>query len=222
MYVKVLLFFFSVFNAAVLADEEVLNMCLDAKYHKSEPGPENGLFAECSPWKDRSCCTNETAYWSHQSGPGALYDFNYNHCGTLSEKCRRHFNHNNCFYECSPNVGAWIVEEPISHRNERFKNVPICESSCTAWYDDCQNDLTCKDNWAVGWDWTSETNECPQGAECKSFTNFFHNATHLCESIFPEDYQVVSDDSEDPCMVLWFDTDNNPNDDVNFFECSFV
>ncbi|CAK8680411.1 folate receptor beta-like [Clavelina lepadiformis] len=212
MYLKGILL--CIFVVTVLADEDVLNTCLDAKYHKSKPSIEDALFSECSSWKDRSCCTNKTAYWSHQSGPENSYNFSYDHCGSMSDKCRRRFFQDNCFYECSPNVGPWIVTEKISYRNQRFKNVPICESSCTAWYDDCKNDLTCKDDWGDGWNWTSGFNTCPENAKCKSFSEIFQNATNFCQRVFVGDFAVVPKDSKEPCLVLWFDSKVNPNDEV--------
>jgi len=39
-----------------------------------------------------------------------MYGFNYNHCGPgkeMSDRCRKHFVQDLCFYECSPNVGPW-------------------------------------------------------------------------------------------------------------------
>lgn len=65
---------------------------------------------QCTPWKKRSCCTHDTTRNAHHSG---LYNFNYDHCSqkkNMSEECRRHFRQDLCFYECSPNIGPWIVQ----------------------------------------------------------------------------------------------------------------
>ena len=63
---------------------------------------------QCSPWANRSCCTHGTTKDIH----GESQPFDFDHCigkAPMSEKCRRHFNQDYCFYECSPNVGPWIV-----------------------------------------------------------------------------------------------------------------
>uniref|UniRef100_H2ZLB1 Folate receptor-like domain-containing protein n=1 Tax=Ciona savignyi TaxID=51511 RepID=H2ZLB1_CIOSA len=120
---------------SVLSGEEILNVCMDGKHHKATPGPEAELFGTCSPWKDRSCCTNETAFLSHQDGEEGAYGFNYDHCGQkMSDKCRQRFNEDNCFYECSPNMGPWIVDVQSSYRNQKFEDVPLCMSECVDWW----------------------------------------------------------------------------------------
>lgn len=89
---------------------DLLNTCLDGKYHKVVPGIESELFSQCTPWKFRSCCTNSTSKILHEP---MHYNFNLDHCSTvkpLSEECRRHFIQDLCFYECSPNVGPWLIK----------------------------------------------------------------------------------------------------------------
>ncbi|XP_078485090.1 folate receptor gamma-like [Ciona intestinalis] len=198
---------------SVHCGEEILSICMDGKHHKESPGPEAELFDTCSPWKTRSCCTNETAFLTHQDGENGAYNFNYNHCGVMSEKCRRHFNEDSCFYECSPNMGPWIVDVESSYRNQKFEDVPLCRSECDDWWVDCKDELTCKNNWSVGWNWTSGVNECPAGAECKKFSEYFTGAVDLCENIYPRDFKVPSNDSA-PCMLMWFEGEN-PNDEVS-------
>ena len=88
----------------------VLNTCLDGKYHKKEPGFESELYSQCTPWKYRSCCSNSTSKSVHEP---LHHNFNYNHCSSikpLSDECRKHFIQDLCFYECSPNVGPWLVQ----------------------------------------------------------------------------------------------------------------
>jgi len=95
----------------------------------------------------------------------------------------RHFTQDHCFYECSPNVGPWIVEVIInssifqfvkiieyfkdyiislsfriqepdrSWRNQRYFGVPLCASDCNQWFNDCKHDLTCVENWSRGFTW---------------------------------------------------------------------
>nr|CAB3246746.1 folate receptor gamma-like [Phallusia mammillata] len=129
----------------------------------------------------------------------------------MSAKCRDRFQENSCFYECSPNIGPWMVKEPNSHRSERFRDVPLSPAVCNAWFNDCKDDYTCKDNWAVGWDWSSGTNVCPADKPCKKFSEIFTSATEMCETIYPDDFKVTTNG---PTMVLWFLGDTNPNDAV--------
>lgn len=94
----------------VRTGDGLLHTCLEGAKHKIEPGPESELFRQCTPWKKRSCCTNETAQSLHGNGH---YNFQYDHCPhikNMSSDCRRHFIQDTCFYECSPNVGPWLVK----------------------------------------------------------------------------------------------------------------
>ncbi|XP_010225120.1 PREDICTED: folate receptor alpha-like, partial [Tinamus guttatus] len=87
--------------------EQLLNVCMDAKHHKRQPGPEGLLYGQCSPWKDNACCTANTSSEAHKE-QSYLYKFNWNHCGLMAAKCKRHFVQDTCLYECSPNLGPWI------------------------------------------------------------------------------------------------------------------
>ncbi|TNN32102.1 Folate receptor beta [Liparis tanakae] len=84
-----------------------LNLCMDAKHHKVAPGPEGQLYLQCAPWRDNACCTANTSAEAHEDN-SYLYNFNWDHCGVMSPKCRAHFTQDTCFYECSPHLGPWI------------------------------------------------------------------------------------------------------------------
>lgn len=64
---------------------------------------------QCVLWKDNACCTANTSLEAHQD-QSYLYNFNWDHCGAMPEKCKRHFIQDTCLYECSPNLGPWIDE----------------------------------------------------------------------------------------------------------------
>lgn len=65
-------------------------------------------FSQCVPWAKRSCCTKEVTEDIHSDDN--MYNFNFNHCHKkMSDECRKHFTQDHCFYECSPNVGPWVV-----------------------------------------------------------------------------------------------------------------
>lgn len=201
-----------------MASSSECNICLDSDHHKEQPGPEAELFNVCSPWKGRSCCTKNTSYEAHTEGDDNTYGFVFSHCSSkqqMSDKCKRHFIEDNCFYECSPNVGPWIVNEGNSYRDQRYRDVPLCSNTCLSWWEDCKEDYTCKENWSTGWDWSTGKNVCPAPAgegACKKFKEIFPTSTELCEKIYPGDFKVVA--GEDPCFVMWFDGTENPNDKV--------
>jgi len=192
--------------------DRLLNWCLDGKHHKSRPGPED-LYKQCTPWKRRSCCTPNTTRNAHHSG---LYNFNYDHCShkkNMSEECRRHFVQDLCFYECSPNIGPWTVRGSLKFRNERFYQVPLCQSDCTAWFAACVDDYTCKDNWINNWVWSKQGNRCPVDMECRTFKEMFGTAESFCEKVWDDAWKYTPDDQ--PCMKIWFDGEKgNPNDNV--------
>uniref|UniRef100_A0A4W5QBX3 Folate receptor n=1 Tax=Hucho hucho TaxID=62062 RepID=A0A4W5QBX3_9TELE len=133
---------------------EKLNMCMDAKHHKKEPGAEGQLYQQCAPWKDNACCTANTSAEAHDDN-SYLYNFNWNHCGVMTNKCKKHFTQDTCFYECSPHLGPWIQQVDQSWRKERILHVPLCQEDCHSWWDDCKDDFTCKQDWHYGWDWTT-------------------------------------------------------------------
>ncbi|KAL3878151.1 hypothetical protein ACJMK2_030522 [Sinanodonta woodiana] len=194
--------------------DDYLNICLDGQNHKSAPGPESDLMDKCKPWKNRSCCTKEVTELLHINN--TWYNFDWNHCGQpLSDRCRARFIEDLCFYECSPNVGPWLVKVEMKVRNEKFMHVPLCETECNEWWEDCKNDLTCLKNWGRGFIWKNGTNECPKEAKCKSFQDVYDGAKDFCENVWDHSWKVVPDDDPAGCMVMWFDpTKENPNDAV--------
>lgn len=192
--------------------EDYLNVCMQGKYHKHKPSSEVSLFAHCSPWRKRSCCTEDTTKQLHKTN--TWYNLNWDHCGKMSDMCRGHFLQDLCFYECSPNVGPWLVKVNMKTRKERFYKVPLCRRECERWWNDCKDDFTCIRNWSVGFNWTTGTTTCPTGTSCQKFEHVFHNAIDFCESVWDNSWKVVSD--KEPCMVLWFHGNkDNPNDAVS-------
>ncbi|XP_029457898.1 folate receptor alpha-like isoform X2 [Rhinatrema bivittatum] len=191
--------------------KDFMNVCMDAKHHKSEPGYEDKLHGQCTPWKNNSCCTANTSAEAHES-VSYLYGFDWNHCGAMSKACKKHFIQDTCFYECSPNLGPWIQEVDSSWRKQRILDVPLCQEDCENWWQDCKDDLTCKENWHKGWNWTSGQNRCPLGAQCQKFTVFFPRPSDLCEKIWSNSYKSSSlRRGSGRCMQLWFEGRENPN-----------
>ncbi|CAH0392840.1 unnamed protein product [Bemisia tabaci] len=164
---------------------EELNYCIDGLNHKKEPGPESDLYKECSPWKHRSCCTFDTTYNAHHSNN---HGFNFDHCShvkIMSERCRRHFIQDLCFYECSPNVGPWVVKVPHKQSKERFFEVPLCQIDCDSWFDACRHDYTCAEIWGRnGFQWKNHTNYCKESSTCRTFEEVYNNnAKNFCEKL---------------------------------------
>ncbi|KAL1782095.1 sperm-egg fusion protein Juno [Sigmodon hispidus] len=166
-----------------LAGDMPVNICMNAKHHKQEPGPEDKLFLECIPWKDNACCTFTTSWEAHRD-ESSLFNFSMTHCGLLTPVCQRHFIQAICFHECSPNLGPWIQpvtrqdadpfnsfpsvlgwhlqEVALNRQEERVWGVPLCHEDCEEWWQDCRSSYTCKSNWRSGWDWSQGKNRCPK------------------------------------------------------------
>ncbi|XP_071787554.1 folate receptor beta-like [Asterias amurensis] len=191
--------------------DDYIDTCMDGVSHKSKPGKEDELFQQCAPWKNRSCCTTAVTKDMHVSP--TWYNMDWSHCPTpLSEPCRKHFMQDLCFYECSPNVGPWLVPHNISIRNERFVGVPLCRTECDAWFNACKDDYTCLQDWSKGWDWSTGSNKCPADSTCQTFQEVFKTAEKMCQTVWGGSFEVVDD--KEPCMLLWFDGENNPNDEI--------
>ncbi|XP_028401832.1 folate receptor beta-like [Dendronephthya gigantea] len=214
----ILLAFFAANIDDVSGIEDNLNRCLDGKHHKKIPGAEAVEFIDsyhCTPWAKRSCCTNETVKKIEQDGVLTLYNMKWNHCErNLSRDCRDWFIKDTCFYECSPNIGPFIVVDKRSKktRKERVINVPICASDCDAWFAACKEDLTCSDNWGKNWKWTQQGNQCIK--ECKTFSEHFQNSKNFCDNIFDRTFKYTNGKD---CFTLWPNASQdgvNPNEKV--------
>ncbi|XP_069748313.1 folate receptor gamma-like isoform X2 [Narcine bancroftii] len=200
-----------IFPLTLMAEKDILNICMDAKHHKIRPGSEGDLYQQCAPWKESACCTANISREAHKEQSN-LYNFDWNHCGTMSEKCKRHFIQDTCLYECSPNLGPWIQKVDQSWRKERILHVPICKTDCVEWWNDCQNDVTCKSNWHSGWDWSSGINTCPENSKCQTFAKVFPTPKDLCEKLWSNSYTYTShDQGSGRCISMWFDAGTKPN-----------
>ncbi|XP_069828005.1 folate receptor alpha-like [Dendropsophus ebraccatus] len=191
------------------AKDNLMDQCMDGKHHKTDPGPEDNLHGYCSPWKQKSCCSANTSHAAHQD-QSYLYNFNWEHCGSMSDQCKTHFMQDTCFYECSPNLGPWIVAVDQSWRKQRIVDLPLCKEDCESWYNDCSDDFTCMENWHTGWNWTSGINKCALGKTCRKWTDVFPSAKDFCEKVWSNSYKYTDYPKDSGrCMQLWF-----PNDDV--------
>ncbi|XP_073517278.1 folate receptor alpha-like isoform X2 [Phyllobates terribilis] len=186
------------------AKEDYMNQCMDGKHHKTEPGPEDNLHGQCAAWKDKACCTENTTHAAHQD-QSYLYSFNWNHCGLMSEQCKKHFIQDTCFYECSPNLGPWIQTVDQSWRRQRIVDVPLCKEDSEAWYNDCKDDYTCMENWHKGWNWTDGVNKCPAGTSCRKIGVVFPSVKDFCEKLWSNSYKFTEHlRGSGRCMQLFF------------------
>lgn len=197
----------AIFLLKIVATEDILNKCISSKKHKTLPGPEGRALSafHCQAWNNHSCCTWNTTSSIDKDGTLSLYNMLWDQCPqkkNMSEKCKRHFEKDTCFYECSPNLGPWIEVDPISKvtRKERVVNVPICASDCDQWYHDCMFDYTCNDNWGMNWNWKKKgtTDMCPKS--CKTFREYFSGPKKFCELIFNHSLKYETDKNK--CMNL--------------------
>ncbi|XP_049745918.1 folate receptor beta-like [Elephas maximus indicus] len=196
----------------------LLNVCMEAKYHKAKPGPEDKLYGQCSPWRKNACCSVNTSQELHKD-TSRLYNFNWDHCGKMEPECKRHFIQDLCLYECSPNLGPWIQEVNQSWRKERFLHAPLCKEDCQNWWEACRTSYTCKNNWHKGWDWTSGVNKCPVGTTCHTFEFYFPTPADLCERVWSYSYKASNySRGSGRCIQMWFDSAHgNPNEEVARF-----
>ncbi|XP_040114689.1 folate receptor alpha isoform X1 [Oryx dammah] len=197
---------------------DLLNVCMDAKHHKAEPGPEDSLHEQCSPWRKNACCSVNTSIEAHKD-ISYLYRFNWDHCGKMEPACKRHFIQDTCLYECSPNLGPWIREVNQKWRKERVLGVPLCKEDCQIWWEDCRTSYTCKSNWHKGWNWSAGYNQCPVKAACHRFDFYFPTPAALCNEIWSHSYKVSNyGRGSGRCIQMWFDPfQGNPNEEVARF-----
>ncbi|XP_018430905.1 PREDICTED: folate receptor beta-like [Nanorana parkeri] len=180
-----------------LSAASYVDQCMDGKHHKTDPGPEDALH-------DQSCCTANVSEAAHED-QSYLYNFNWNHCGAMSDACKKHFIQDTCFYECSPNLGPWI--QPVRRGPFMIIEVTVggfvsCDlyTHSTRW----SPPLTLLPS-------SAGRNKCPVGKPCRKFTEVFPSPKDLCEKIWSNSYKYTTHKrGSGRCMQLWFQGDN-PN-----------
>ncbi|CAH8855471.1 unnamed protein product [Trichobilharzia szidati] len=184
----------------VTSVDQYMNLCLDGKYHKDRPTVETGLNKSvCKSWSSLSCCSSLNF---DDASSTSLYRFTHSHCGNMSETCQQVFRNDLCFYQCSPNLGPWLVKVTRKISSERMYHVPLCQSECNYWWDSCKNDSTCVTNWHTHFNWSTGTNVCPQSSSCSTIQSIFKDAKTFCESIWDDGFKVVPDNENSGCMVF--------------------
>jgi len=124
--------------------------CHLSYYHKEEPSPEPDTFTECLPWKDSSCCHEETVESANKLREGYGAEYHWDRCGPLTPECERFFVQEACFYECDPNAGlfrkfphtTFDANDP-DHNEWQMWQMPIKASYCDAWFNACRGDKFC-------------------------------------------------------------------------------
>ncbi|XP_005883133.1 PREDICTED: sperm-egg fusion protein Juno [Myotis brandtii] len=203
----------------IWAGDKRLNVCMKTKHHKPEPGPEDPLYDECSPWKGNACCTTNTSWEAHLDEAG-LYNFSLIHCGLMIPDCQKHFIQAKCLHQCSPNLGPWIrqvgrlgFQVAPCEQEERILDAPLCQEDCVQWWADCRTSYTCKSNWLRGWDWSRGKSRCPARARCRPFPYYFPTPAALCEKIWGNSFKASPERrNSGRCLQKWFEPSQcNPN-----------
>ncbi|CAH1226264.1 FOLR1 [Branchiostoma lanceolatum] len=126
------------------------SLCHLRYLHKDTPGPEPDTFAECHPWKENSCCTEDTVSSVQKIKQSYGPEWHWDRCGPLTPACERFFVQEACFYECEPNAGLFRkypdrhfnASDP-SHNRWQMSGMPIWSDFCDAWHRACRNDQFC-------------------------------------------------------------------------------
>ncbi|ERE74477.1 putative folate receptor delta-like protein [Cricetulus griseus] len=200
---------------STVTGDKPVNICMNAKHHKREPGPEDKLFLECVPWKDNACCTFTTSWEAHLDEL-LFFNFSMLHCGLLTPVCHKHFIQAVCLHECSPNLGPWIQLVVPNRQEEQVQGVPLCLEDCEEWWEDCRSSYTCKSNWHSSFHSSQEKNHCPAQAPCRPFPDYFPTPSDLCEKIWSNTFKASPEHrNSGRCLQKWFEpTQGNPNVEV--------
>ncbi|EGW11935.1 putative folate receptor delta [Cricetulus griseus] len=185
---------------STVTGDKPVNICMNAKHHKREPGPEDKLFLECVPWKDNACCTFTTSWEAHLDEL-LFFNFSMLHCGLLTPVCHKHFIQAVCLHECSPNLGPWIQLVVPNRQEEQVQGVPLCLEDCEEWWEDCRSSYTCKSNWHSSF---------------HSSQDYFPTPSDLCEKIWSNTFKASPEHrNSGRCLQKWFEpTQGNPNVEV--------
>ncbi|XP_035670747.1 uncharacterized protein LOC118412150 [Branchiostoma floridae] len=115
--------------------------------HKEAPGPEPDNFTECYPWRDYSCCHQDTVQKIKEAYGK---EWHWERCGALSSACNRFFVQLACLYECEPNAGFYrkfpdhvYNDSDPNHNKWQIEGMPIRADYCDAWFRACRYDLFC-------------------------------------------------------------------------------
>ncbi|XP_035670751.1 uncharacterized protein LOC118412152 [Branchiostoma floridae] len=115
--------------------------------HKEAPGPEPDNFTECYPWRDYSCCHQDTVQKIKEAYGR---EWHWERCGALSSACNRFFVQLACLYECEPNAGFYrkfpdhvYNDSDPNHNKWQMEGMPIRADYCDSWFRACRYDLFC-------------------------------------------------------------------------------
>ncbi|XP_059042301.1 sperm-egg fusion protein Juno isoform X2 [Mustela nigripes] len=218
------------------AGDELLNVCMNTKHHKREPGPEDQLYKECNPWRGNACCRADTSLNTHLDLP-LLYNFSLHHCGVMLPDCEKHFLQAICLYQCSPNLGPWIQkaaqsEAGLGQKLERqlpqamllaFLSPAMPVSSWTRagqasefWRCPCAGrTVSSGGKTAARLTLAKPTGMAGTGlrAFCHPFPHYFPTPVDLCEKIWSHSFKASPEHrNSGQCLQKWFEpAQGNPN-----------
>uniref|UniRef100_A0A8C0V695 Folate receptor-like domain-containing protein n=1 Tax=Cyanistes caeruleus TaxID=156563 RepID=A0A8C0V695_CYACU len=110
--------------------DSLLNVCMDAKHNKTEPGPEGQLYGQCLLCKDNACCIASTGLETHTSATSSR----------------------TCLYECSPNLGPWIDQVGTPAGRRSGSRMCHCARRTEQWWEDCWDAVSSGKHWLGSWD----------------------------------------------------------------------
>ncbi|XP_055212703.1 folate receptor gamma isoform X1 [Gorilla gorilla gorilla] len=213
------------------AGTDLLNVCMNAKHHKTQPSPEDELYGQVgapqgpSPGSvplDDLPGAEEPEYGGDGCGGQRLGPVSSPPSAVPGRRmpAARPAPARSCTRTppaCTTLTGITVVNQ--SWRKERILNVPLCKEDCERWWEDCRTSYTCKSNWHKGWNWTSGINECPAGALCSTFESYFPTPAALCEGLWSHSFKVSNySRGSGRCIQMWFDSaQGNPNEEVAKF-----
>ena len=98
---------------------------------------------------------------------------------------------------------------------ENIRDVPVCKDYCDAWFDACQDDLTCFENWLENFDFFSTNTACSAPHKCHPFRDVYENGKGICDRLWGIAFTYSTD--ADNCTVMAFNNSTpNPNFKLTF------
>ncbi|KAK3728624.1 hypothetical protein QZH41_011692, partial [Actinostola sp. cb2023] len=118
--------------------------------------------------------------------------------------CEKYLKNEECFFQCEPNLIKWHLTGGY------VKGVPICSKYCDDWFDACQHDMTCVEDWLNDFNFSASVYSCPKNSKCQTFAQFYKNAEGLCNKMWGPSFKYEKSSN---CMLMDF-KGANPNDKV--------
>ena len=122
-----------------------------------------------------------------------------------------HLQDEECFYQCEPMLGYFQIGT-----TGYIQNVPVCADYCDSWFEACQDDLTCVEDWLADFDYAVDgNNSCPVNSSCITFREMYRNGEGLCNRMWGHAFYYSTNTNN--CTVMKFNNSlPNPNLRLSF------